>query len=118
MYILNTKKGCAYGTTKISYFEDDNLIESVWVDDCNLPKDFIKKPDKYEYVNEHFILRDTTTEDLEKIKNDRKAQFETITDPLFMQLIEDNFDSLPVDLKNILQTWIDKKNEIRLHLLG
>lgn len=55
-----------------------------------------------------------TTEQIEAQKKAKiQSEFQKQTDPLFLELMEDNFESLPSEMQSILQVWIDKKNEIR-----
>jgi hypothetical protein len=64
MYILNTDKGCSYGTSEISCFENDELIKSVWVDDNSLPEGFLQNPTRFNYANGNFVPRDMTIDNL------------------------------------------------------
>ena len=73
MYILNTKKGCMFGTTPITCFEDDVLVKSQWVENKDLPKDFYKKPSAFSLINGKFVPRDMTLEKLTTEKEQLQA---------------------------------------------
>ncbi len=113
-----------YITGHITYGDDIEAPNSADIDEPHIEIDAPPFPiddfEKYKYINGEFIEKtEQENEENENEKNynqnidNRIISYRKISDPSMFELLFDNYDSLPGEMKTFLEPWKNKIIEIK-----